>query len=59
MLIYKSSMRELNVPTQSERSYVALDSFGHIRRDKYAINVQFDRDKNVSEHRSDRLSRTA
>ena len=52
-------MKEQNVSTQSELSQLGLDTFRHIRRDKYIQEmITFDRDKNISDHSSHRLSRT-
>ena len=60
MSIYELDLREQNIYTQSKLSHVGhLDTFGHIRRDKYTINKSFNRDKNVSEHISDQELRTA
>ena len=51
---YESNLREQNVSTQSNPSCIGLDTFGYIRRYKYAINKNLDRDKNVSDLSSDR-----
>ena len=59
MSIYEMSMSEKNIFTQSKILSVEIDTFGHIRKHKYTKNENFMRDKDVSEHISDQLHRTA
>ena len=35
--IYGSNLKEQNISAQSKLSHVGLDTFGHIKRDKYTI----------------------
>ena len=57
--IYKFSMREKNVFTHSKMLSVEIDTFGHIRMNKYEKNENFDRDKDVAGRFYDQLHRTA
>ena len=46
-------MREKQFFTQSILSSVEIDTFEHVKRDKYEKNENFDRGKSVLEHISD------